>query len=75
MSMKQTWSKIQGALNRDNQKGSKIGDTGGFHDSGIYEKASSEDTGKYDPYSSHSLSRIEQTTTNASEDDDTGAPS
>jgi len=47
MSMKQTWSKIQGALNRDNQKGSKIGDTGGFHDSGAYEKASSEDTGKY----------------------------
>lgn len=48
MSMKQTFmSKIQGALNRDNQKGSKIGDTGGFHDSGIYEKASSEDTGKF----------------------------
>ena len=40
-------SKIQGALNRDNQKGNKIGDTGGFHDSGIYEKASSEDTGKH----------------------------
>jgi hypothetical protein len=63
MSMKQTFmSKIQGALNRDNQKGSKIGDTGGFHDSGIYEKASSEDTEN-------------QTTMSASEEDDTGAPS
>jgi len=62
MSMKQTFmSKIQGALNRDNQKGSKIGDTGGFHDSGIYEKASSEDTEN-------------QTTMSASEEDDTGAP-
>ena len=43
--MKQSlMSKLQGAMNKDNQKGSKIGDSaGGFHDSGVYEKAKSDD--------------------------------
>ena len=72
-------SKIQGALNRDTQKGNKRGDPGGFPDSGIYEKASSEDTGKesfsfYFNIYLFSTSLENQTTMSASEEDDTGAP-